>query len=222
MEGPVACKQHKIKDRNQETLHNESDLRQLSYNLSYYIYIYIIGNQEKFRNNSSVHSINTRNKHYLHRLVANLSCFQKGASYSGITIFNNLPWSNTGLKNEKIQFKVVLKKFLYAPSFYYVDEIFAYQMICITDLYDCVNPYTVIFLYVCMFMTCSTSYCLVTVLRMQGMYVQCQRQPTTSQNNCQNTFPFHQHVPFNCHKIFKDHSIYFDRLKFSYNFIYVW
>jgi len=27
------------------------------------------------------------------------------------------------------------------------------QMIRITDLYDCVNPYTVIFLYVCMFMT---------------------------------------------------------------------
>jgi hypothetical protein len=33
---------------------------------------------------------NTRKKHHLHRPVANLSCFQKGASYSGIRIFNRL------------------------------------------------------------------------------------------------------------------------------------
>jgi len=36
---------------------------------------FFIGNQEKFQTNSSVHSINTRNKQHLHRLVANLSCF---------------------------------------------------------------------------------------------------------------------------------------------------
>jgi hypothetical protein len=34
-----------------------------------------IGNQEKFQTNSSVHNIKTRNKHHLHRPVANLSCF---------------------------------------------------------------------------------------------------------------------------------------------------
>ena len=39
MEGPVACKQHEIKDRNQETLHNESDLWQLSHNISHYTYV---------------------------------------------------------------------------------------------------------------------------------------------------------------------------------------
>jgi hypothetical protein len=81
---------------------------------SQYIYSLMsvfIGNQEKFQTNSSVHNINTRNKHHLHRLVANLSYFQKGASYSGNRIFNSLPQSITNLKNEKMQFKVALKSF---------------------------------------------------------------------------------------------------------------
>jgi IS1 family transposase len=71
---------------------------------SQYIYSFMrffIGNQEKFRTNSSVHNINTRNKHHLHRPVANLSCFQKSASYSGIRIFNSLPRSITNIKDEK-------------------------------------------------------------------------------------------------------------------------
>ena len=123
---------------------------------SQYIYSlmsFFIGNQEKFQTNSSVHNINTRNKHHLHRPVANLSCFQKCASYSGIRIFNSLPWSITNLENEKTQFKVALKKFLNAHSFSSVDEFFT----CTDDmyywLYDCVNvSFTVIFLlFVCSF-----------------------------------------------------------------------
>ena len=101
---------------------------------SQYIYSlmsFFIGNQENFQTNSSVHSINTRNKHHLHRPVANLSCFQKGASYYGIRIFNSLPRSITNLKNEKTQFKVALKKFLNANSFYSVDELFT----CTDDMY---------------------------------------------------------------------------------------
>ena len=133
-------------------------------------WVFFIGNQEKIQTNSSVHNINTRNKHNLHRPVANLSCFQKGASYSGIRIFNSLPRSITNLKNEKTQFKVALKMFLNAHSFYSVDEFFK----CTEDmyywLYDCVNvPYTNIFI-VCMFMTCSTSYCLVTLKDLWNVY----------------------------------------------------
>jgi hypothetical protein len=71
-----------------------------------------------------VHNINTRNKHHLHRPVANPSCLQKGASYSGIRIFNSLPRSIRDFKYEKTQFKVALKKFLNAHSFYSVDEFF--------------------------------------------------------------------------------------------------
>ena len=79
---------------------------------SQYIYSlmsFFIENQEKFRTNSSVQNINTRNKHHFHRPVANLSCFQKGASYSGIRIFNSLPRNITNLKNEKTHFKIALK-----------------------------------------------------------------------------------------------------------------
>ena len=90
----------------------------------YSLMSFFIGNQEKFQTNLSVHNINTRNKHHLHRPVPNLSCFQKGASYSGIRIFNSLPPSITNLKNEKTQFKVALKKFLNTNSFYSVDELF--------------------------------------------------------------------------------------------------
>ena len=116
---------------------------------------FFIGNQETFQTNSSVHNINTRNKHHLHRPVANLSCFQRGASYSGIRIFNSLPQSITNLKNEKTQFKVALKKFLNAYCFYSVGELFT----CTNDmyhwLYDCVNvSYTVILLlFVCLWLS---------------------------------------------------------------------
>ena len=122
---------------------------------SQYIYSlmsFFIGNQEKLQTNLSVHNINTRNKHHLHRPVANLLCFQKGASYSGIRIFNGLPRSITNLKNEKTQFKVALKKFLSAHSFYSVDELFTCTDDMYHRLYDCVNvSYTVIFLlFVCL------------------------------------------------------------------------
>jgi hypothetical protein len=105
---------------------------------SQYIYSlmsFFIGNQEKFQTNSSVHNINTINKHHLHRPVANLSCFQKGASYCGIRIFNSLPRSMTNLKNEKTQFKVALKKFLNTHCFYFTLWMnFSHvQMICIAD-----------------------------------------------------------------------------------------
>jgi hypothetical protein len=93
---------------------------------------FFIGNQDKFLTNSSLNSINTRNKHHLHRPIANLSCFQKGASYSAIRIFNNLPQSTASHRNEKPQFKVALKKILYAHSFYSVDEFFA----CTSGMYN--------------------------------------------------------------------------------------
>jgi hypothetical protein len=81
-----------------------------------------VNNEENFQTNSSVHSFNTRNKHHLHRPIANLSCFQKSAFYSSIRIFNNLPYSVKNLKSEKAQFKVALRRYLNAHSFYSVDE----------------------------------------------------------------------------------------------------
>jgi IS1 family transposase len=96
----------------------------------YILFNELVSNQENFQTNSSIHSINTRSKHNLHRPTAKLSCFQKSAFYSGIRIFNSLPRSITNLKNEKTQFKVALKRYLNAHSFYSVDEF----LTCMDDL----------------------------------------------------------------------------------------
>jgi len=48
---------------------------------------FIVNNQEIFKN-SSIHNINTRNKHHLHRPNAN-PCFQKSTFYVGINIFKS-------------------------------------------------------------------------------------------------------------------------------------
>jgi len=72
---------------------------------------FIINNQEIFfKTNSSIHNINTRNKHHLHRPNANLSYFQKRTYYAGIKIVNSLPPSVTILKNDKAKFKAPLRK----------------------------------------------------------------------------------------------------------------
>jgi hypothetical protein len=66
--------------------------------------------------------------HHLHRLIANLSCFQKSTYYTGIKIFNILPSSLKSLVKEKSQFKVALKLYLNTHSFYYVDEFLRHKM----------------------------------------------------------------------------------------------
>ena len=76
---------------------------------------FIISNQENVQKNSSIHNINTRNKHNLQSSDANLSCFQKSTFYADIQIFNSLPHSLAILKNEKAKFKVSLTKCLHAP-----------------------------------------------------------------------------------------------------------
>jgi hypothetical protein len=87
----------------------------------------ILNNEENFQTNSSIYSIDTRNKHHLHRPNANLSCFQKSTFYASIRIFNRLPLSLISLKNEKTKFKVALRKYLNTRSFYSVDEFFMYK-----------------------------------------------------------------------------------------------
>jgi hypothetical protein len=81
----------------------------------------VVNNQEIFQTNSSIHSINIRNKQHLHRANANLSCFQKGAFYAGIRIFDIVPCSLSVLINDKAKCKLALKKYLNTHSFYSVD-----------------------------------------------------------------------------------------------------
>ena len=110
---------------------------------------FFVGNQDKFLTNSSVQSKNTRNKHNLHRPIVNLNCFQKSASYSEIRIFNNLPRNIISLRNEKPQFKLALIFFfnMHTPFTLWMNFLHV-QIICIADLSDCVDSYTLMILYV--------------------------------------------------------------------------
>lgn len=65
---------------------------------------------------------NWRNKHHPHGQAANLWCFQKSVFFSGITIFSRLRLCLTSLKNENVQFKVVLRRYLNIQSFCCIDE----------------------------------------------------------------------------------------------------
>jgi hypothetical protein len=79
-------------------------------------------NNEHFQTNADVYSVYTRPKHYLHKTIANTSCFQKSAYYAGIRMFSNLLCDLESLMNEKAQFKMALKRYLNTHSFYFVDE----------------------------------------------------------------------------------------------------
>jgi hypothetical protein len=85
---------------------------------------FVVNNQEIFQTNLCVHSINTRNKHHLHKPNAKLSCFQKGAFYASVRIFNSLPYSLSILMNDRAKLKAALKKYLHTHSFYSVDVFF--------------------------------------------------------------------------------------------------
>jgi hypothetical protein len=83
---------------------------------------FVINNLAHFPTNSTIHCVNTRHNHHLHRPVANVTCFQKSTYYSCINIFSNLPSSHKSLMSEKAKFKIALKRYLNTHSFYSVDE----------------------------------------------------------------------------------------------------
>lgn len=64
----------------------------------------------------------TRNKNCLHRQTANLTYFQKCAYHAGFNIFINLHAKVISVMNEKVQFKVALKRYFYAHFFYSIAE----------------------------------------------------------------------------------------------------
>jgi hypothetical protein len=71
----------------------------------YSLMTFVVDNLGSCQTNSIVHGLNTRNKTWLHRPIANLSCFHKGLPYAGIKIFNSLPTSISNLRRDKKQFK---------------------------------------------------------------------------------------------------------------------
>ena len=53
---------------------------------------------------------------------ANVTVYQKGAYYSRIKIFNNLPLEIKNVVANQKKFKINLKQFLYTYSFYALEE----------------------------------------------------------------------------------------------------
>jgi hypothetical protein len=79
---------------------------------------FVIKNKHLFTANCQIHSVHTRSKTNLHPPIGNLTKFRKGAYYSGIKIFNNLPHNIKDLANELKLFRNALKGFLLTNSFY--------------------------------------------------------------------------------------------------------
>jgi hypothetical protein len=72
--------------------------------------------------NGELRKINTHHKLDLHVPLVNLTKVQKGVYYSGITLFNSLPFGIKNVAHNINKFKHELKKFLIKSSFYSVEE----------------------------------------------------------------------------------------------------
>jgi hypothetical protein len=71
-----------------------------------------------------LHAITGSDLHFPSNKLAKV---QKGAYYSGIRIFNDLPHGIRNLLNDTIKFKQALKKFLLAGSFYSLKEYYEWN-----------------------------------------------------------------------------------------------
>jgi len=91
------------------------------------ISIFVIKNKHLFYTINQIHTIHTRLKTNLHPPTANLTKLQKGAYYSAIKIFNNLPHNIKDLANERVLFRTALKRFILTNSFYNSKKYFNYQ-----------------------------------------------------------------------------------------------
>jgi hypothetical protein len=80
--------------------------------------LFVVYNNDKFKLNSEVYNMNTRQKYNFHLPSSNLSVYQNGVYFTGIKVFNNLPQNIKNLGNDTKKFKSELKNYLHAHSFY--------------------------------------------------------------------------------------------------------
>ena len=89
--------------------------------------LFVIANKTWFRQNSEIHSFNTRNNSNFFQQTTHLTMFHKSPAYAGVKIYNHLPDNIKVLACDIKSFKRALKKYLYEHSFYSVDEFFKYK-----------------------------------------------------------------------------------------------
>jgi hypothetical protein len=97
---------------------------------SQYIYSlmqYVVNNTHSFIRNTEAHDIGTRQNINLFPPNISLTRVQKGVYYSGIKIYNHLPTELKQLSNDQKSFGLALKRFLFANSFYTLNEYFNYK-----------------------------------------------------------------------------------------------
>jgi hypothetical protein len=86
-----------------------------------------VANNNQFRLNSEVHSINTRNNSDFFQPLSQLTVYQKGPLYMSIKVYNSLPQEIKNLSQNIKKFKSSLQRFLRQHSFYTLDEYFNYK-----------------------------------------------------------------------------------------------
>jgi len=74
--------------------------------------MFVVQNKNLFSRNTENHNIDTRQRNNSYLPQANITIYQKGAYYSGIKIFNNLPLEIKNVAGNQKKFKVALKKIL--------------------------------------------------------------------------------------------------------------
>jgi len=84
--------------------------------------MFVVQNKNFFLTNNENHHLDTRQRNNLYLPQANLTIYEKGAYYSGTKIFHNLPLEIKNVAGNQKKFKIALKKFLHAYSFYTIEE----------------------------------------------------------------------------------------------------
>jgi hypothetical protein len=89
--------------------------------------MFVVKNKDFFKTKLDFHSFNTTPHYDLHIPAANLAVFQKGEWYSGIKIYNLLPPALQQLSYDVSKFKAALKRYLFAKSFYTLEEYYSWK-----------------------------------------------------------------------------------------------
>jgi hypothetical protein len=85
--------------------------------------MFVVQHKDLFITSLGSHNLETRQSNHLYTPQANLSVYHKGAYYSGVKIFNKLPSNIKDVNGNTTKFKTTLKRYLYANSFYTLEDI---------------------------------------------------------------------------------------------------
>jgi hypothetical protein len=87
--------------------------------------IFVVQNKNlylTYLTNIDSHNTDTRQRNNLYLPQATLTIYKKGADYSGIKMFNNLPLEIKNVADNTKKFKTALKQILYTHAFYTLEQ----------------------------------------------------------------------------------------------------